>query len=250
MFNLKKHNLKNLGFNSAAVKAFMAAPMRRNAPLRTAVASASASAARQRTPAAQARKPASPSWHGKVRSYVAAGKKQKASGNKFKSNLAKARANLKKLAAASRRNVNINTLIAQADAAERNFNIPSTNSLQRKIKRAEFYRTRNFVLHELEERLKRRNIRAAEILKNISRRKNNIVSAMNAANKENRYISWREAVALNQGGKRKNIGPRYKGPLPPLRQQTGSPRQRTPPELRGLGASNIANYLVRRGLRF
>jgi hypothetical protein len=193
----------------------------------------------------------SPAWHGKVRSYVAAGKKQKESGKKFKSNLVKARTALKQLAAESRRNVNINTLIAQADAAERNFNRESNNSLQRKIKRAEFYRTRNFVLHELEERLKRRNKRATEIVKNINRRKNNIVEGMNATNKENRYITWREAVAVNQGGKRKNIGPRYKGPTPsPPRPSPRSPRRRTPPELRGLGASNISNYLVRRGLRF
>jgi hypothetical protein len=252
MFNLKKHQLGNL-LNDPTVRAFLAAPPRKNAPLRAAVAAASASAVRQHAPTASARAPVprrSPVWHGKVRSYVAAGKKQKAAGKKFKSNLAKARANLEKLAAASRRNVNINTLIAQADAAERNFNRPSNNSLQRKIKRAEFYRTRNFVLHELEQRLKRRNSRAAEIVKNINRRKNNIVSAMNAANKENRYITWREAVALNQGGQRKNIGKRYKGPLPPLRPSPHSHRQRTPEWARGLGASNIANYLVRRGLKF
>lgn len=226
---------------------------RRNTALRAAVASASASAARQRAPVASAarqRTPASPTWRGKIRSYFAAGKKQKVAGKKFKSNLAKARPALKGLAAESRRGVNINKLIAQADAAEREFNIKSTNSLLRKIKRAEFFRTRNFVLHELEERLKRRNSRAAEILKNISRRKNNIVSAMNAANKENRYASWRETVALNQGGKRKNIGKVYKGPTPsPPRPSPRSPRRRTPPELRGIGASNLANYLVRRGLR-
>ena len=51
MFNPKKHNLSaNLGLNSAAVKAFLALPPRRNAPLRAAVAAASASAARQRVP--------------------------------------------------------------------------------------------------------------------------------------------------------------------------------------------------------
>jgi hypothetical protein len=252
MFSLKKHQLGNL-LNDPTVRAFLAAPPRKNAPLRAAVAAASASAVRQHAPTASVRAPVprrSPAWHGKVRSYVDAGKKQKAAGKKFKSNLVKARPALKQLAAASRRGVNINKLIAQADAAWHDFILPSNNPLQRKIKRAEFYRTRNFVLHELEERLKRHNSRAAEILKNINRRKNNIVSSMNAGNKVNRYITWRQAVALNQGGNRKNIGKRYRGPSPsPPRPSPRSPRRRTPPELRGIGASNIANYLVRRGLR-
>jgi len=251
-----KHGLMNFSNINKALFAAMKAqgPARRqNTPLRVAVAAASAAAARQRTPVASAarqRTPASPSWRGKIRSYFAAGKKQKAAGKKFKTNLVKARPALKQLAAESRRGVNINKLIAQADAAERDFNRPSANSLQRKIKRAEFYRTRNFVLHELEERLKRHNSRAVEILKNINRRKNNIVATINEGNKVNRYITWRQAVALNQGGDRKNIGKRYRGPSPsPPRQSPRSPRRRTPPGLRGLGASNIANYLVRRGLR-
>lgn len=252
-----KHGIMNFsGLNKAlfaAMKAQGPTARRQNAPLRVAVAAASASAARQRAPVVSAvrqRTPPSPSWRGKIRSYFAAGKKQKAAGKKFKTNLVKARPALKQLVAESRRGVNINKLIAQANAAEHEFILPSTSSLHRRIKRAEFYRTRNAVLDELGRRFNNGNKRAKQILININRRKNNIVSTINAGNKVNRYITWRQAVALNQGGNRKNIGPRYRGPSPsPPRQSPRSPRRRTPPGLRGLGASNIANYLVRRGLR-
>ena len=61
MFNPKKHNLSaNLGLNSAAVKAFLAAPVRQNAALRRAVASASAAAAKARTPSPPKRRNSPP----------------------------------------------------------------------------------------------------------------------------------------------------------------------------------------------
>jgi hypothetical protein len=250
-----KHGVMNFSALNKALFASMRAEAkpRRNAPLRAAVASASA--ARQRTPAASAsvaRVPVyrrSPSWHGKVRSYFEKARARKTAGARFKSNLAKARPALKEKVRQSRRGMNINALIKQANAAAKAFNIESSNSVERRIKRAEFFRTRNAVLEELGRRAGERNSRVGEILKNINKNKNKIVSAMNAANKENRYISWRNAVALNQGGKRKNIGKRYKGPTPspPHPSPPRHAGRRTPEWARGIGASNIANWVIRHG---
>lgn len=250
MFNPKKHNLRNL-LNDPVVQAFLAAPPRQNAPLRAAVAAASASAARQRTPTAPPRAPVpqrSPAWHGKIRTYFAKGRARKAVGTKAKNNLTKARPALRAAVRESRRGMNINKLIAQADAAERAFNVETANSAERRIKRAEFYRTRDAVLEELGRRAGERNSRVGQILKNINKRKHDIVAAINNTNKTNRYITWRQYVARNQGGKRPHNFPVYKG-SPPRPSPSRSSVPRTPPELRGLGASNIANYLVRRGLR-
>ena len=243
MFNIKKHQLGNL-LKDPAVQAFIAAPPRRNAPLRAAVAAASASAARQRTPPRL-----SPAWHGKIRTYFAKKRAHKAAAAKAKKNLEKARPALRAAVRESRRGMNINKLIAQADAAERAFNVGSTNSTERRIKRAEFYRTRDAVLEELERRAGERNSRVSQILKNINKRKHYIVAGINNMNKTNRYITWRQYVARNQGGTRPHNFPVYKGspPRPSPPQPSG---RRTPEWARGIGASNIANYLVRRGLKF
>ena len=245
-----KHGIVNFrNLNSAlfaAMRAEAARP-RRNAPLRVAVASASASAARQRTPAAPAAR-RSPAWHGKIRTYFAKGRARKAAGTRAKNNLVKARPALRAAVRESRRGMNINKLIAQADAAERAFNVEGANSVERRIRRAEFYRTRDAVLEELGRRAGERNSRVGQILKNINKRKHTIVENINNTNKTNRYITWRQYVARNQGGTRPHNFPVYKGspPRPPPPPPSG---RRTPEWARGIGASNIANYLVRRGLK-
>jgi len=231
-----------------------AAKPRRNTPLRAAVTSASASAARQRTPTAPVRSPASasvarsPAWHGKIRTYFAKGRARKAAGARAKNNLAKARPALRAAVRESRRAMNINMLIAQADAAERAFNIESSNSVERRIRRAEFYRTRNAVLKELDRRIGERNKRVVEILKNINKRKHAIVGGINNANKTNRYITWRQYVARNQGGTAPHNFPVYKG-SPPRPSPPSPSRPRTPEWAKGLGASNIAKYLISRGVK-
>jgi hypothetical protein len=245
-----KHGIMNLrNLNSALFAAMRAeaAQPRRNAPLRVAVASASASAARQRTPTAPAAR-RSPAWRGKIRTYFAKGRARKAAGTRAKDNLAKARPALRAAVRESRRSMNINKLIAQADAAERAFNVETDNSVERRIRRAEFYRTRDAVLEELGRRAGERNSRVGQILKNINKRKHAIVANINNTNKTNRYITWRQYVARNQGGSRPHNFPVYKGspPRPPPPPPSG---RRTPEWARGIGASNIANYLVRRGLK-
>lgn len=247
-----KHGVMNFSALNKALFASMRAEAkpRRNAPLRAAVASASA--ARQRTPAVSAsvaRVPVyrrSPSWHGKVRSYFEKARARKTSGARFKSNLAKARPALKEKVRQSRRGMNINALIKQANAAAAAFNRTSSNSVERQIKRAEFFRTRNAVLEELGRRASERNRRVGEILKNINKNKNKIVAGINTANKTNRYITWQQHVAREQGGKRPHNIPVYKG-SPPRPSPPRSAGPRTPEWAKGIGASNIANWVIRHG---
>lgn len=210
---------------------------RRNAPLRAAVSGASAA----RVNARQSRP--SPTWANRRR-------ERKRATDKFKSGLALTRNARRAAAHGSRNNVNIDELIARADAAANAFNRASTNTTERKIKRAEFYRTRNAVIHQIERRAQLRNKRVGEILRNISRRKNQIVANINWSNVSNRYMTWRQTIAREQGGKPPHTSQTYRGELTsPRTSPLRSPRRRTPNWARQVGGvSGLARALARRGL--